>query len=145
MNAVAAPHTDRFLVLQGAFFQRRKQGVEIAEKDVTGLGKLYRETGIEYVGRSHALVQEARRFPHMLGHIGKKGDNVVFGFPLDLVDARYLEAAFFPHRLGGFLGDDAEFGLGIAGMGLDFEPYPELVFGFPDGGHFGPGIAWNHL
>ena len=145
MDAVAAAHADRLLVLKGAFFQCRKQVVEIGEKDIAGLGQLYRETGIEHVRGGHALVQEARRFSHMLGHIGKKGDDVVLGFLLDFIDARHLEAPLFPHRPGGVLGDDAQFGLGVAGVGFDFEPYLELVFGFPDSGHFGPGIAWNHL
>ena len=43
-------------------------------------------------------MQKARFGADMLGEIGQKGDHVVTGLALDLVDALDLEGAALPHR-----------------------------------------------
>ena len=81
------------LVLERAALQRREQRVEIGEQDVGGLCQLHREAGVEHVARGHALVDEARLGADMLGEVGQKGDHVVMGLALDLVDARRPRSA----------------------------------------------------
>ena len=89
-------------------------------------------------------MHEARVFPDMLRQIGQKSDDVMVGFPLDLVDACDLEFAFFPYLLRGLLGDQTQGSLGITGMCLDLEPDPEFVLGRPDFGHLRTAVTRNH-
>ena len=77
----------------------------------------------------------------MFGKVGQERDNVMLGLALDLIDALDLECAAVPDRLCRFFGNYAELRLGVAGMCLDFEPDPELVFGLPDGCHRGAGVS----
>jgi hypothetical protein len=60
--------------------------------------QLHVEAGVEHVRRGHALVHEAGIRPDDLGEMGQEGDDVVLGFPLDLVDAVDVEGggAAFP-------------------------------------------------
>ena len=144
VDAVAAPDAGRHLVLERAALEHGEQGVDIGEQDVGGLGELDGEAGVEHVGRRHALVDEARLRPDVLGEAGQEGDDVVLGLALDLVDAGDVEGALLAHDPGGLLRDHAELGLGLAGERLDLEPDAELVLGLPDGGHLGTGIAGDH-
>ena len=93
MDAVAAADAERVLVLEGAALQDGEQRIEVGEQDVGGLLQLHREAGVEHVARGHALMDEARLGPDMLGEVGEEGDHVVRGLALDLVDARDLEGA----------------------------------------------------
>ena len=144
MDAVAAAQADAILVLDRASLQRGQQAVEIGQQDVAGLGQLHRQAGVQHIRRRHALVHEARLLADVFGEIGEKGDDVVFGLTLDLVDPCHLEGAALPDRLGRFFGNDAKLRLGVAGMSLDLEPDAELVLRFPDGGHFGAAVTRNH-
>src|SRR6185312_17268793 len=79
--------------------------------------------------------------------MGGEGDDVVLGLTLDLVDPRDVEgdvARLGPDRLGGFLGDDAEFRLRVRRMRLDLEPDLEAGLRLPDGGHFRASVAGDH-
>ena len=49
-----------------------------------------------------------------------------------------------PDRLGGFLGDHAEFRQRVRRMRLDLEPDLEAGLRLPDGSHFRAGIAGDH-
>jgi hypothetical protein len=143
-SAVAAAEAQGLLVLPCPGLERRKQAVKVGQQQVGRLGQLHRQAGIQHVRGGHALVHEARLLAHVLGQVGEEGDDVVLGGRLDLVDARDLETAALPDRLGGRLGDHAEFRLGVAGMGLDLEPDAEAVLRLPDLGHFGPAVTRNH-
>ncbi len=93
-------------------------------------------------------MDEAGIRPDELGQMRQEGDDVVLGLALDLVDALDVEcgrAALFPDRPGRLLRDDAEFGQRVAGMRLDLEPDAEAGFRRPDGDHFRPRIARDHL
>jgi hypothetical protein len=82
------------------------------------------------------------------GKVGQEGDDVVLHFRLDGVDAGHVElgiAGLVPHGPGCVLRDHAELGLGVCRVRLDFEPDAELLFRRPDGGHFGAGIAGDHV
>jgi hypothetical protein len=89
-------------------------------------------------------MQEARFRPHMLGHRGEEGDDVVLHLPLDGIDAGDVEAAALPHRFGRVLGDEPELGHGFGGIGLDLEPDAEPGLGLPDASHLGAAIAGDH-
>ena len=138
------PMQSVYLVLHRPALQDGKQPIEIGEQDVARLLQLHCQAGIEHVGRRHALMHEAGGRADMLGEIGEEGDHVVLGLALDLVDARRIEAAELPDRRRRLLGDDAERGLGVAGMGLDLEPDAIAVGGLPDGRHLGPAVARDH-
>src|SRR4051794_13995109 len=82
-----------------------------------------------------------------LGEMGKKSDDVVPGFPFNLIDPDDVKACiarFGPDRFRGFLGDYPEFGERVCGMCLDFEPDLEARLRLPDRSHFRAGIAGDH-
>src|SRR5437763_11838235 len=80
----------------------------------------------------------------MLGEVGQKGDDVVAGFALDLVDAFDLERAPLPHRARGALRNNPELRLRIASMRLDLEPDPVTVLRRPDPRHLRPAVTRDH-
>ena len=81
-----------------------------------------------------------------LGQMGQKGDDVMLGDGLDLVDPGDVEFGVtrLPHGFGIGFGDHAKGRLRVTGMGLDLEPDLELGFWRPDGNHVGAGIARDH-
>ena len=63
--------------------------------------------------------------------MGQEGDDIMFGFALDLVNSVDVESrcsAFFPDGFCGFLRDHSQFGERVTGMGLDLEPDAEARF-----------------
>ena len=147
VNAMRAADARRQFVLEGAAFQRGEQRVDIRDENVGGAGKLHRKAGVEHVGGGHALMHEARVGADEFGEMRQEGDDVVLGDFLDLVDARDVElhmSRLGPDRLGRGLGDDADFGQRVAGVGLDLEPDAKPRLRVPDGDHFGAGIAGDH-
>ena len=147
MNAMRAADGRRHLVLEGALLQRRQHLVDIGYQEVRGTGQLHVETGVEHVGRGHALVHEARLGADDFRQMGQEGDDVVLGFALDLVDPRHVEndvAGLGPDRFRGLLRNDPQFRQRISRMRLDLEPDLEARLGLPDGGHFRAGIAGYH-
>ena len=147
VDAVAAAHRRRHLVLEGAALEGGEDEFDILHQQVGGAAELDGEGGVVDVRRGHALVQESRLRPHDLGDVGQEGDDVVFGLALDLVDAVDIEdhvAAALPDRLGGELRDDAQFRHGVGGVGLDLEHDLETGLRRPDRGGLGSGVAGDH-
>ena len=145
---MGAADADRHFVLHGAGLEGGEHLVEIGQKDIGGAHELHVEAGVEHVRGGHALMHEAGLFAaDMFGEVGEEGDHVMLGHGLDLVDAGDVELHVLglPDGLGIFLGDHAEIGHGVAGMGLDLVPDLELGFRRPDGDHFGAGIARDHV
>ena len=89
-------------------------------------------------------MHEARFRPHMFGEVGEEGEHVVLRHDLDFVDTLDLEPPARPHRAGGVGGNCTQPGLGVAGMGFDFEPDFKLGPRLPDADHFGAAVAGNH-
>ena len=89
-------------------------------------------------------MDEARLIAHVLGEVGQKGDDVMAGLPLDLVNAFDLEGATLPDCLGGRFRDHSQRGLGVTGLGLDLEPNAEAVFMLPNLGHLRTAVAGDH-
>ena len=87
--------------------------------------------------------------------MGQKGDDVVLGGALDLVDAGDVKGVVamlglarihhVPDVLGAFLGHHAQLGQLGGGMGFDLEPDGKARLGGPDGDHFGAGVARDHI
>src|SRR6202043_1477017 len=101
-------------------------------------------TGVEHVGRGHALVHETLFGPDDFGKMSEEGDDVVLGLALDRVDARDVELcrlALGPNFLRRRLRDHAELGHGVGGMGLDLEPDAKPRFRRPDRRHLRAGVA----
>ena len=80
----------------------------------------------------------------MFSEIGEKGDDVMLGLALNLIDAIDFPLATLPDGLGGILWNDPQLSLRITGMGFDFKPDTELVLRFPNVCHIGAAIAGNH-
>src|SRR5262249_45845647 len=77
----------------------------------------------------------------------KKGDDVVLGLALDLLDARDVEGgvlALSPDGIGGVLRDNTELRHGVGGMRLDLEPDAKARLRRPDRRHFRTGLARYH-
>ena len=147
VDAMRAADRRGQLVFERAAFQRGKQSVDVGQKNVGRAGELHGKTRVEHVGRRHALVHKPRLGTDEFGEVGQEGDHVMMRDLFDLVDPRRVKrymTGLFPDRLGGLLGDDADFGQRIAGMRLDLEPDAKPRPRLPYGGHFGPGIARDH-
>ena len=152
MDAMAAADGQRMLVFKGPFLQGGEHVVEVGQQQIRRLGQLHREAGVEHVRGGEPLMDEAAFRPDALGEPGQEGDHVVPGLALDLVDPldvrradgrQFGVAALANHRsrLGR---DGADRRHRLAGEGLDFKPDPVAVFGRPDGGGLGAGIAGDH-
>ncbi len=147
VDAVRSTDADGVLVLDGATLDGGEERIHVGEQKVGGLDQLDVEAGVEDIGGSHALMDEAGIGADNLSQVGKEGDDVVLGFALDFIDAVDVEggvAALFPDGLRGLFRNDSEFGQCIAGMGLDLEPDPELRFRRPDCDHFRAGVTRYH-
>ena len=132
VNAVRAPDDGREFVLEGALFDCGEQGVHVGDQNIGGAGHLHGQAGVEHVGGGHALMDEARIRPDEFGEMGQKGDDVMLGHALDLVDAVDVEgdvSGLVPDVFRALLGDHADFGEGVAGVGLDLEPDLNRVCG----------------
>ena len=93
---------------------------------------------------------QRRSGPELLAGPGEEGDHVMLGHRLDRVDRRDVDLA---QRIGVVGGADRRRVLGrdhpdpahrLGGEDLDLPPDAVAVFGRPDGGHFGAGVAGNH-
>ena len=147
MDAVRAADRRRKFVFARALFERGAQRLDIGDENVGGAHELHVETGVEHVRRGHALMDEARFGTDDFGQMREKGDDVVLGLALDLVDAVDIEfgdLAFLPDLLRRFLRDHAELGHGVGGMGLDLEPDAKARLRRPDRSHLRTGIAGDH-
>ena len=147
VNTVRAADGRRHLVFEGAALERGEQRVEIGQQNIGGTHQLDVEAGIEHVRRRHARMHVARLGSDDFGHVGQEGDDVVFDFRFDGVDAGDVELgvlALGPDGLGSFFRDDAELSHSVGGMRLDLEPDAEFGFGRPDRHHVGTGITRNH-
>jgi len=122
MDTMRTPNAYVVLMGVGLGFKRGKQLVHIVEENVAGLGQLDGEAGIQNIGRRHALMYETRLIPDIFREIREKGDHVMLGFPLDLVNPVNIEITTFPDGLRGGFGNHAQFGLRITGMGFNLVP-----------------------
>ena len=148
MDAMAPADGNGVLMLMRPALEGGQEIVEIGQQDIGGAAQLHVEAGIEHVRRGHALMDEARLGTDDLGQMGQKRDDVMLGLPFDLVDPGDVEdgvLALGPDGLRRLSGNDAELRHGIGRMGLDLEPDAEAGLGIPDQGHFGAGIARNHM
>ena len=144
VDAVAAADAGRGGVLARAPGERRQQGVRVLDQQVGSLGELRGEAGVQHVRRGHAAVHEAGFVADMLGDVGEKGDHVVAGVALDLVDAPDLEGAALAQRGGDPLRHDAQGLHGLGRQGFDLQHDAKAVFRFPDGGHAGARVTRDH-
>ena len=132
-------------MLEGAALQHRQQRVEIVDQDVGGAGELHGKAGVEHVRAGHALMQEARFRPDMLGDMVRKAITSCCHLGLDRVDPGDVESRpCAPDRLGRFLWDDAKLRHRVERMRLDLEPDAEVGLRLPDAVISGPGIARDH-
>ena len=82
--------------------------------------------------------------PHVGGHVFKKGNDVMVGAPLDLLDLGDLKprlGADFARVLGG---DQPGGGHRLTGGHFDFEPDFILTLLGPDSVHFRKGVTFDH-
>src|SRR4029450_269208 len=82
--------------------RRRSAAMSASTSGIGGAHQLHVEAGVEHVGRGHALMHEARLWPHDLGEMSEERDHVVLDLALDGIDARDAEfgvLAFVPDGL----------------------------------------------
>ncbi len=145
VDAVAAANAHRVLVFIGALLDRGEEVIHVLKQEICRADKLHIEASVENIRRGHALVHEAGFVANMFRHIGQKGDHIVFCLALDFVNAVYFEGSALPEGLSNAFRDNAEFGLRITGVGLDFKPDLILRVWFPDFSHLGALVAWDHF
>ncbi len=152
MDAVAAPDGQGVLVFEGTRLQRRQHVIEVVQEQIGGLRQLHRQARVQHIGRCHALMQEAAVRSDGFRKPGQERDDVVARFAFDGVDTRDIfrsdgrdpGAAALADGPGGVMGNIAQARHGFGGQRLDLEPDAVAVFGCPDGGHPGAGVAGDH-
>ena len=147
VDAVRAADGRGVSCVLGARFQRGEELVDIGEQKIGGANELHVEAGVEHVRGRHALMHETRFGADDFGKVREEGNDVVFGFALDLIDPRDVEfgvLALGPDLLRRRFRNHAEFGHGIGGIRLDLEPDAKARLRRPDRRHFGPAVAWDH-
>ena len=92
-----ASHHRRSLILLGALLDDLQEVLEIALDHLSCLEKLKGKGGIQKIGGGHTHMYVAGIRAHLLGHGGKKGDDIVFDLGL------YLGHA--PLSVGGLVQD----------------------------------------
>jgi len=148
VDAVRAADLRRVLEFEGAALESPGELPASLDEHGRGLFQNERLRGIDDIVRSEAVMQPARMLGdtgrgHLLGDGGGEGDDVVFGFALDRVDAIDIEARVFTQRKGGFCGDVADFGESLGGGELHFKPLREAVFVGENFAHLRACVAWD--
>ena len=59
MDAVGTAHANRILMLKGPQLDRFQQHLKIGQQFIGSLNHLYGEAGVQYVRRSHSLMDKA--------------------------------------------------------------------------------------
>src|ERR1700677_3400376 len=105
VDAVGAADDGSVLELYGALLQGFAEGYDAGADDGGGFFELQGLRGIDYVCRREAVVEPAGGFGggDVLGYRGGEGDDVVFDFGFDLVDASHGEGALVADGVGGGL------------------------------------------
>ena len=132
VDAMAAADADTVFMFKRPAFQRGQQAIQIGDQQIGSAHQLQVETGIQHIGRGHALMDEPRRIgADDLSQMGQKGDDIMPGHRFNLINPVKVKlcVAGLPHRLGIGARDHAQIGHGVAGMGLYLEPDPEPGFG----------------
>jgi hypothetical protein len=89
-------------------------------------------------------VGEAAFGADVLGDAGEEGDDVVFYFALDFIDARDVELALLPVLISGALWERAELRHRLHGERFDLKPEAVTALWPPKRHHFGACITRNH-
>jgi hypothetical protein len=134
-------------MLERPALQGRQHQFGVLQEKVGGPGQLDRQGSVVDVRRGHPLVQKARFRSDDFGDVGEKGDDVVLGLALDLVDAVDIEdrfAAARPDRFGRRSRNGSERGHGVSGVRLDLEHDAETCGRRPDGRRLGARVAIYH-
>ena len=103
--------------------------------------------GVDHIGRRQALMEKRASGPMISATLVRNAMTSCFvsrSISSIRSTSKSASPAFSQIALRGRLGDDAEFGHGVAGVGLDLEPDPEARLRRPDRGHLGAGVAGDH-
>jgi hypothetical protein len=144
VDAVGAADARRVAELQRAGAECLVHPVHAGLQQAPGVPDLEPERRVEHVARRHAVVDEARRRPHVLGDVGQEGDHVVAHGGLDLRHPRRVHRGLRPDLFEGLRGHEPALGLDLADRELDVEPAPVASLLGPDGRHLGSGVAFDH-
>jgi len=147
MNAVGAANGDGIFMLFGAFLQRRENPVHANQQEIGRARHLNRQCRVENIGGGKALMDEAGILADKFGEMGQKGDDVMFDFALDLIDAgdvKFGRSALVPDILGRGFRYNTKLGQRVTAMGLNLKPDAVFRGRRPDRGHLFAGIAFNH-
>ncbi len=144
VNPVGAADHHRVLVLEGAGLHRLAESIEIGEKKVESIANHERESGVDDIGRSEAVVEEPAFRPHVLGDRTHEGDDVMTDVLLDGVDAGHVETRLLEQDVARRLRHHASPGQGVGGREFDLQPGREAILVRPDAGHLRPGVTGDH-
>ncbi len=153
VDAVAAADRQRVLVLQRSRFQRRQHRIEVLQQQISRLGQLHRQAGVQHIRAGHALMHEPAVLADRLGQPGEEGDHIMPCLALDsvdpldigLADGGELRAPLLANRRGRHPpGSAPTCGHPFGGQRLDLEPDAIAVGRRPDGCHLRSGVTRNH-
>ena len=89
-------------------------------------------------------MDKTRILANIFSKIRQKGDDIMFGFALDIINAFDIKGTTLPDCGRGIAWNYAEFCLRITSMRLNFKPDLKFAFLRPNCGHLRPGITRNH-
>ena len=145
VDAMRAARAERVTVLHGLAFEDDGKGLDVLQQQIGGVAQLEAGGSVPDVGAGEPEVHVSAFLTEGFGNGAEEGGDVVVGDADVLVDLVDIEAGVAADLRGGGGGYLAEFGPRLAGRDLDVEPSLELVLLAPDGGHFGAGVARDHL
>src|SRR6266850_4017330 len=145
MNAMTAADHGRHFEPASLCHDCVAQLFEIVENDSRGLHQLNGQGGIQNVGRSESLMDPTRGRPDRGRHIFEKCYDIVIRPLLDFQNLRHRETRALANLSSVLLGNLSQFGHGLTGQGLNFEPDLEFALVRPDSAHLRARITINHL
>src|SRR5437764_13292262 len=101
MDAVSAPDHGRVFKFMGAAFKGVAKVMQVFQNDLRGCFDLQGLGGIHHVIGGEAVMQPARLGADFFRYRGSKGDDIMFYFSFNLLDALQSEVAALGNSAGG--------------------------------------------
>ncbi len=144
VNAVRSSDLWCVLEFMRTTLQHREQHIDLLQQNVAGITQQQRVRGINYIGRSQTVMNEARGFTDRFRQIRGEGDHVMVGCLLDLMDARDRKLCAHFDLLQRLARDRSHLSVYFANGNFHVEPFLELGLFSPERAHFGKCVSFNH-
>src|SRR6267378_6426553 len=127
MNSMGAPYLRRVFELESSALEHLLQAVDLLEQNVRRIAKQQCVGSIDYIRRSQAVMNEARRLSNRLGEVCRERNNVVISNLFNLIYSLDRKTCARAYLLNGCRGDCPHFRVNIAHGQLHVQPFLKLI------------------